>query len=195
MFNQYPYINENDLNLDYLLNRIKKVEESIQGIKESIEGEIFAWVQEQLVPYETELQNLINQVNALSSNVTNTLAAYDLRITAIQNQVNAFILQVQQDLLNQANALSDLMDTKIANNNITLMAQITQNVGDLFLVIDPFSGQMVTIQNMVDILSNFHINDGIDYATMNSRALTYNQFNALNITYSDLLMHGNTLYT
>ena len=195
MFNQYPYINENDLNLDYLLNRIKKVEESIQGIKESIEGEIFAWVQEQLVPYETELQNLINQVNALSTNVTNTLAAYDLRITAIQNQVNAFILQVQQDLLNQANALSDLMDTKIANNNITLMAQITQNVGDLFLVIDPFSGQMVTIQNMVDILSNFHINDGIDYATMNSRALTYNQFNALNITYSDLLMHGNTLYT
>ena len=194
MFNQYPYINENDLNLDYLLNRIKKVEESIQGIKESIEGEIFAWVQEQLVPYETELQNLINQVNALSSNVTNTLAAYDLRITAIQNQVNAFILQVQQDLLNQANALSDLMDTKIANNNITLMAQITQNVGDLFLVIDPFSGQMVTIQNMVDILSNFHINDGIDYATMNSRALTYNQFNALNITYSDLLMHGNTYY-
>ena len=194
MFNQYPYINENDLNLDYLLNRIKKVEESIQGIKESIEGEIFAWVQEQLVPYETELQNLINQVNALSTNVTNTLAAYDLRITAIQNQVNAFILQVQQDLLNQANALSDLMDTKIANNNITLMAQITQNVGDLFLVIDPFSGQMVTIQNMVDILSNFHINDGIDYATMNSRALTYNQFNALNITYSDLLMHGNTYY-
>ena len=101
---------------------------------------------------------------------------------------------MQQDLLNQANALSDLMDTKIANNNITLMAQITQNVGDLFLVIDPFSGQMVTIQNMVDILSNFHINDGIDYATMNSRALTYNQFNALNITYSDLLMHGNTYY-
>ncbi len=195
MFNQYPYINENDLNLDYLLKRIKVVEESIQGIKESIEGEIFEWVQEQLVPYETELNNLINQVNALSANVTATLAAYDLKITALQNQVNAFILQIQQDLLNQANALSDLMDTKIANNNITLMAEITQNVGNLFLVINPFTGELVTIQSMIDTLSYYHINDGIDYQTMNSRALTYNQFNALNITYSDLLLHGNTLYT
>lgn len=195
MFNQYPYINENDLNLDYLLKRIKVVEESIQGIKESIEGEIFEWVQEQLVPYETELNNLINQVNTLSTNVTTTLAAYDLKITALQNQVNAFILQVQQDLLNQANALSDLMDTKIANNNITLMAEITQNVGNLFLVINPFTGELVTIQSMIDTLSYYHINDGIDYQTMNTRALTYNQFNALNITYSDLLLHGNTLYT
>ena len=195
MFNQYPYINENDLNLDYLLKRIKLVEESIQGIKESIEGEIFAWVQEQLVPYETELQNLINQVNALSNTVTTTLAQYDLKITALQNQVNNFILQVQQNLINQANALSDLMDTKIANNNITLMAEITQNVGNLFLVINPFNGELVTIQSMIDTLSYFHINDGIDYQTMNSRALTYNQFNALNITYSDLLLHGNTLYT
>lgn len=195
MFNQYPYINENDLNLDYLLKRIKVVEESIQGIKESIEGEIFEWVREQLVPYETELNNLINQVNTLSTNVTTTLAAYDLKITALQNQVNAFILQVQQDLLNQANALSDLMDTKIANNNITLMAEITQNVGNLFLVINPFTGELVTIQSMIDTLSYYHINDGIDYQTMNSRALTYNQFNALNITYSDLLLHGDTLYT
>ena len=195
MFNQYPYINENDLNLDYLLKRIKVVEESIQGIKESIEGEIFEWVQEQLVPYETELNNLINQVNTLSNTVTAKLAQYDLKITALQNQVNAFILQVQQDLLNQANALSDLMDTKIANNNITLMAEITQNVGNLFLVINPFTGELVTIQSMIDTLSYYHINDGIDYQTMNSRALTYNQFNALNITYSDLLLHGNTLYT
>lgn len=195
MIPEYPYLNLTDLNLDYLLKRVKNIEESIAGIKESIEGEIFAWVQEQLKPYETELQNLIKEVNDLSEDVEATLAAYDLRITNLQNQVNAFILQVQQDLLNQATAPSDLMDTKIANNNITLMAEITENVGNLFLVINPFTGELVTIQSMIDTLSYYHINDGIDYQTMNSRALTYNQFNALNITYSDLLLHGNTLYT
>ena len=41
----------------------------------------------------------------------------------------------------------------------------------------------------------FHITDGIDYDTMNTRGLTYNQFDALNITYTDLTLHGNTLYT
>lgn len=194
MFNVYPYINENDLNLDYLLRRIKQIEEQIQGIKDEIEAEIFDWVQEQLKPYETELNNLIREVNALSTEVDTKLNAYDARITALQNQVNNFILQVQQDLINQANALSDLMDLKIANNNITLMAEITENVGDLFVVLNPFTGLYCPIQEMIDYLAAFHIVDGIDYATMNSRALTYNQFNALSLTYTQLTLHGNTDY-
>lgn len=195
MFTEYPYRNIEDLNLDYLLKRIKEVEDSIKSIKEDIEGEIFDWVKEQIKPFEDELNDLIEEVNNLSEDVSLTLANYDTRITAIQNQVNNFIIEIRQALLDQAESLSNLMDTKIENNNITLMAQITENVGNLFLVVNPFSGELVTIQSMIDTLSYFHINDGIDYATMNSRALTYNQFNALNITYSDLLLHGNTLYT
>ena len=194
MFNQYPYINENDLNLDYLLNRIKKIEEQIQTIKDEIEAEIFDWVVEQLKPFETELNNLIKDVKDLSEEVDTTLAAYDARITALQNQVNDFIAQVQRDLQAQATALSDLMDTKIENNNITLMAEITENVGDLFLVLNPFTGTMMTIQAMIDYLSAFHILDGIDYDTMNTRALTYAAWNALNMTYTDLTLHGNTYY-
>ena len=194
MFNQYPYINENDLNLDYLLNRIKKIEEQIQTIKDEIEAEIFDWVVEQLKPFETELNNLIKDVKDLSEEVDTTLTAYDARITALQNQVNDFIAQVQRDLQAQATALSDLMDTKIENNNITLMAEITENVGDLFLVLNPFTGTMMTIQAMIDYLSAFHIVDGIDYDTMNTRALTYSAWNALNMTYTDLTLHGNTYY-
>ena len=194
MFNQYPYINENDLNLDYLLNRIKKIEEQIQTIKDEIEAEIFDWVVEQLKPFETELNNLIKDVKDLSEEVDSTLAAYDARITALQNQVNDFIAQVQRDLQAQATALSDLMDTKIENNNIILMAEITENVGDLFLVLNPFTGTMMTIQAMIDYLSAFHIVDGIDYDTMNTRALTYSAWNALNMTYTDLTLHGNTYY-
>lgn len=194
MFNQYPYQNVNDLNLDYLLNRIKKIEEQIKGIKEEIEAEIFAWVQEQLAPYEEKLNQLIKEVNDLSEEVDDTLNAYDQRITDIEDAVNDFIAEVQRQLIEQANALSDLMDLKIENNNITLMAEITENVGDLFVVLNPFTGTTVTIQQMIDYLSSLHINDGIDYDTMNTRALTYNDFNALSIDYTNLTLHGNTLY-
>ena len=194
MFNIYPYQNVNDLNLDYLLNRIKKIEEQIKGIKEEIEAEIFAWVQEQLAPYEEKLNQLIKEVNDLSEDVDDTLKAYDQRITDIEDAVNDFIAEVQRQLIEQANALSDLMDLKIENNNITLMAEITENVGDLFVVLNPFTGITVTIQQMIDYLSSLHINDGIDYDTMNTRALTYNDFNALSIDYTNLTLHGNTLY-
>lgn len=194
MFPIYPYINVNDLNLDYLLNRIKKIEDQIKTIKEEIEGEIFEWVQEQLRPFEEQLAALIEEVNNLSENVEETLEAYDERITNFENLVNNLIAGIRQDLVNGIAATNELTDLKIAQNNTWLLNEISQNVGDLFQVLNPFTGTIMSIQEMIDYLSAFHINDAIDYDTMATRALTYNDFAALNITYTDLTLHGNTLY-
>lgn len=194
MFPEYPYINVNDLNLDYLLNRIKKIEIQIKTIKEEIEGEIFEWVQEQLKPFEEQLAALIEEVNNLSENVEETLNAYDERITDFENLVNNLIAGIRQDLINGITATNELTDLKIEQNNTWLLNEISQNVGDLFQVLNPFTGTIMSIQEMIDYLSTFHINDAIDYDTMAARALTYNDFAALNITYTDLTLHGNTLY-
>ena len=194
MFPIYPYLNVNDLNLDYLLNRIKKIEDQIKTIKEEIEGEIFEWVQEQLKPFEEQLAALIEEVNTLSENVEETLNAYDERITDFENLVNDLIAGIRQDLVNGITATNELTDLKIEQNNTWLLNEISQNVGDLFQVLNPFTGTIMSIQEMIDYLSAFHINDAIDYDTMAARALTYNDFAALNITYTDLTLHGNTLY-
>lgn len=194
MFPEYPYSNLNDLNLDYLLKRIKLIENKIQNIKEEIEGEIFEWVQEQLRPFEEQLNALIEEVNNLSEDVTETLEAYDERITNFENSVNNKIAAIRQDLVNAINAVNELTDLKIEQNNTWLLNEISQNVGDLFQVLNPFTGTYMSIQEMIDYLSAFHINDAIDYDTMAARALTYNDFAALNITYTDLTLHGNTLY-
>lgn len=192
---KYPHTSFEELNLDYILKRISQIEIQIKTIKEEIEGEIFEWVQEQLEPFETELQNLINEVTSLESTVTSTLQAYDQRITNIQNSLNAQILDIQRELADTSVALSSLMDTKIEQNNLWLLNEISENVGDLFLVLNPFTGTMMPIQEMVDYLSAFHIVDGIDYDTMNTRSLTYSVWNGLAMTYTDLTLHGNTIYT
>lgn len=194
MFPEYPYLNVNDLNLDYLLKRVKAIEEQIKTIKEEIEGEIFEWVQEQLKPFEEQLAALIEEVNNLSENVEETLNAYDQRITDFENLVNEFIAGIRQDLVNGITATNELTDLKIEQNNTWLLNEISQNVGDLFQVLNPFTGTIMSIQEMIDYLSAFHINDAIDYDTMAARALTYNDFAALNITYTDLTLHGNSLY-
>lgn len=194
MFPEYPYLNVNDLNLDYLLKRIKNIEDQIKTIKEEIEGEIFEWVQEQLKPFEDQLAALIEEVNNLSENVEETLNAYDERITDFENLVNGLIAGIRQDLVNGITATNELTDLKIEQNNTWLLNEISQNVGDLFQVLNPFTGTIMSIQEMIDYLSAFHINDAIDYDTMAARALTYNDFAALNITYTDLTLHGNTLY-
>lgn len=195
LWNKYPYTDFHELNADYLLNRISEIEKQIANIKEEIEGEIFIWVQAQLKPYEDQLTALVKQVNDLSGEVDATLKAYDQKITAIQNSVNTQLANMRKQIEDTAAALSDLMDIKIDSNNTWIINEISRNIGSLFTVVDPFTGETVTIQYMIDKLSEYHITDGITYDTMNTRALTYAQFNALNITYSDLLLHGHTLYT
>ena len=193
-FNKYPYTDFHELNADFILQRIKNIEDQITNIKEEIEGEIFEWVQEQLAPYEKQLQDLIAEVENLEETTEETLAAYDARIDAFVLSVNNQLTQIRNELVASIQAVNDLTDLKIDQNNTWLLNQISENVGNLFMVLNPFTGTMVTIQNMIDYLSSLHINDGIDYDTMNTRALTYADFNALGIDYTNLTLHGNTLY-
>lgn len=193
-WNKYPYTDFHELNADFLLQRLKEIEEYIAGIEESLKAELSAWLKEQLAPYEETLDELIREVEGLKTETEETLAAYDTKITNFETQVNNQIAQIRLDLVNSIAAMSDLMDLKIETNNLWIMNEITENVGSLFLVMNPFTGEEVTIQQMVDYLAAFHITDAIDYDTMAARALTYNQFNALNITYTDLALNGNTLY-
>ena len=192
--NKYPYTDFHELNADYLLKRLKDIEDTLATLEEKIEGEVLVWVQEYLAPYEKKLNDLIKEVEDLSEYTKETLDDYNTTITNFETTVNNAIAQIRRDLLDSIQAVNDLTDLKIEQNNIYLLNEITENVGNLFVVLNPFTGETVSIQDMVDYLSAFHITDSIDYDTMNTRALTYNQVDALNITYTDLTLHGNTLY-
>lgn len=191
---KYPHTSFEEINLDYILKRIEQIEIQIKTIKEEIEGEIFEWVQAQIAPIEEELNKLIADVTSLEKTVTDTLEAYDKRIDDIQTALDAQIAQIKKDLVDSINAVNLLTDTKIEQNNTWLLNEISHNVGDLFQVLNPFTGTMMSIQEMIDYLSSFHIVDGIDYDTMNTRALTYNVWIGLAMTYTDLTLHGNTIY-
>lgn len=192
--NKYPYTDFHQLNADYLLKRLKNIEDTLATLEEKIEGEVLVWVQEYLAPYEKKLNDLIKEVEDLSEYTKETLEGYDTTITNFETTVNNAIAQIRQDLIDSIAAVNSLTDLKIEQNNIYLLNEITENVGNLFVVLNPFTGETVSIQDMVDYLSAFHITDSIDYDTMATRALTYNQVDALNITYTDLTLHGNTLY-
>lgn len=191
---KYPYTDFHELNADWLIKRLNEVEARINGLKEEVEKDMKEYVDAQLAPYIVQLNQLIAQVNQLDAHVTQTLAQYSQRIAQFEADVDARILAIQNNVANQIAAVNQLTDTKIAQNNIYILNEVQKNLGSVVQVVNPFTGTKVTIQEMVDTLAAFHILDGIEYATMNTRALTYNQFNALNVTYTNLLLHGNSIY-
>ena len=192
--NTYPYTDFHELNLDWLLERLTKVESRIDGIKEEVEKDMKEYVDAQMSPYVTKLNQLIAQVNALDNKVTETLEDYAAEIVAFEKQVDDKIDQIQKNIANQIEAVNLLTDTKIEQNNVYIIDQVQKSLGNVVMVINPFDGSKVTIQQMVDILAAYHITDALTYLVMADRALTYEQFNNLNLTYTQLLLHGNTDY-
>ena len=83
-------------------------------------------------------------------------------------------------------------DLAINSNNEYILKQIeSQLIG--IKVINFFTGQKVTIQQMFDTLAQYHLEDPMTYNQYAGKEVTYTQLAALSITYSQLINNGNNL--
>lgn len=192
-WNKYPYTDLQNLNLDYILAKMKELETQLDGIlAEAIRQatkNAEAYVDDKLSDVMAQFNQLKNDVNALSNQFDGLETAFnaftvlvDGKIEAIQNIIDSRIAGV--------NARTDAL---IASNNEFLLAEMGRYLNQI-TVTNYFTGLDTTIQDMFNYLAMLHLNDSITYATMAQRAKTYTYLVNLNMTYTNLVMHGNTLY-
>ena len=191
-WNQYPYTDFHELNLDWVLNEIGTIETRIDTLhdelKEELTVELKAYV-------DSELASVINQFNALKNLVYSLESDFDdlksefMRYEAeIDNKVNNLKTYID----NQIISVNNRTDLLIAANNDFIFANLSQELRNI-KVINYFTGEEVPIQDMFNILAQLHLTDGIAYNQITARGHTYGSIEALNLTYGDIVMHGNTL--
>lgn len=192
-WHEYPYTDLQNLNLDYILAKMKELESQLDGIlaeaiRQATEN-AEAYVDEKLADVIAQFNQLKNSVNALSDQFEGLETAFnaftalvDRKIEVIQNMLDSRIAGV--------NARTDAL---IASNNEFLIAEMGKYLNQI-TVTNYFTGLDTTIQDMFNYLAMLHLNDSITYATMAQRAKTYTYLVNLNMTYTNLVMHGNTLY-
>lgn len=193
MFRDYPYTNLQDLNLDWILRKMKDLQKNMDDLLQTAIEEATAaakiYVDEQMETIRTDFQTLQANFNALNSNVI-----------ALNNAFNAFTVNINA----QMTALRKYVDDSLTAQQLQMQLMISQN-NDYLLgqmetylaqikVINYFTGEKVSIQDMFNYLAGLHLNDAINYTTMAARGKTYTQLAGLNMTYTDLAIHGNTLY-
>ena len=203
-FHNYPYTDFNELNLDWLIQKMKDLDHRIDGLHDELKAELTAEltvyvnnrlavteakfallkadVEHELGVIEANFDLLRGQFNDLDRAMNDYIDYINGRIQDIQDEISADIAGV--------NARTDAL---IASNNEYLLSQMEQYLSRI-KVINYFTGELVTIQDMFNYLAGLHLTDAIDYDTMAVRAKTYTELAALNITYTNLAMHGNTLY-
>lgn len=121
--------------------------------------------------------------------------AYDQFTEQTDSNLQALTIafnQLRTDMDAEIIGVNARTDAAIQQNNEYIFEKIGQELIDA-KVVNYFTGQLVTLQQMFDYLAQFHLTNAIDYETLAGRNNTYTQLVALDITYTQLATDGGTL--
>lgn len=166
LFEQFPYANFHELNLDWILAKIKELDEKVDSIEDRILKQANAYTDQQIAGLRRDFAELESDFAAFKSEINAKFAAYtakqDKAFADYQKLVNAQIDMLEQEIrdaraelktmLRQANAYTD---ASIAMLLLQLPDIITKNIKNA-KVYNLLTGKYVTIQAMFDFLCLFH---------------------------------------
>lgn len=193
IFNNYPYTDFHEMNLDFILRKMKELDEKLDIIKqEAIDAateNAKEYVDEQLAGFLAEFADLKNQFEAVSNQVVTLTASFNSFVAYVDNEIAGIKATLDADI----QSVISSTDQKISNAKDEIYTNLSTELSKI-KVINFFTGEQISVQDMFNYLAMLHVSDSIDYDTMALRAKTYTQLVALNINYTNLAMHGNTLY-
>lgn len=189
---QFPYTDLNNLNLDWIIQQIKQNVDNIISLTEQVSGYLNAANQYT----DQKFQEVLQVVNQTLVDFREDLQSdYDQFVTQVDN--NLIVLQrdfqqLRADMDAEIVGVNARTDAAIEQNNEYIFEKIGQELIDA-KVVNYFTGQLVTLQQMFDYLAQFHLTNAIDYETLAGRNNTYTQLAALGITYTQLATDGGAL--
>mgnify|MGYP004464079935 FL=1 len=166
------YINEMGKRLD------DYGEQVLAASKAYTDGEIAKSVKQ----YNQALQQLTNDYNEFADNVTGALRGF-------QNQMDSNF-QRQDNEIAGGRAYTD---TKISQNNEWLLEQISQQLISV-TVLNPFTGERESIQDMIDYLSSLHMTEAITIVGIGTAQRTVNKVISYNATCTQLVNNGKNIF-
>ena len=191
-WNKYPYTDFHELNLDWVLNEIATIENRLDTIKDELKAELTvelkAYVDEELATVVEQFNALKEYVDVLSDEFDDLKFAVDSFEATVTNKVN----NLQSYIDSQIQACNNRTDILIASNNEYILERLGEELRNA-KVINFFTGELVSVQDMFNTLALLHLTDGIAYNQITARGYTYGSIEALGLTYEDIIMHGNSL--
>ena len=167
----------------------KRLDEALQTLSTQIYNQVMTDIEPQLNSLRSEMTLIENSFTSLRGE----FAALDQEFDDFKTYVDNSILAMQRYVDDSVANVYDYTNNQIEQNNVYLLSQMQTYLSQI-KVINFFTGEYVSIQNMFDYLASLHTADSIDYDTMASRAKTYTELAAFNKTYTDLVMAGNTWF-
>lgn len=199
---KYPVQNGEMINLDWIINKVKELDQSLDELEARVLAAALAATKEYV---DEEMAGIRHDFAELSEEVASLRLYFDDKIVELQDQYDTFTRAVDNSinrLVNRINAFEEdmraaiigvnaLTDLKIEQNNEYIMEKIAEGVVNV-RVINYFTGERVTVQEMFDTLAQLHLENPITYTELANSSISYAALAALNMTYTELAVKGNS---
>ena len=192
LFENFPYTNFHELNLDWVIKTMKALDEKVDSIEDRIYNKSKAYTDEQIAILRNEFNSLEDEFIVFKADVNKMFADYTARQDKAFTDYKALV-DAQIDLLEQEirDAKAELKTLLAQANSYTdasmqmLLLQIPPIISDQIrtaLVYNLLTGKYVTIQAMFDYLCMFHAPDALTCGEMFTKNNTCAQILAYNKT-------------
>ena len=202
MINPLPYWNFNpvlppvfDDSLSYLEMVSKlyyKLEEVIQEVNDIDQDAIEQALNDmraEILKFEGQVQE---QYNALDAKFQEQYEELNNSVIDLADSVASSVEELDMKIHNLGESLKDIMDLKIEENNEYIFESIASEIIGI-KVLNYFTGEKVTVQEMFDYLAQLHATNGITVTELITRQKTVNELIALNFTYEQLAKNGKNI--
>ena len=192
LFENFPYTNFHELNLDWVIKTMKALDEKVDSIEDRIYNKSKAYTDEQIAILRNEFNSLEDEFIVFKADVNKMFADYTARQDKAFTDYKALV-DAQIDLLEQEirDAKAELKTLLAQANSYTdasmqmLLLQIPPIISDQIrtsLVYNLLTGKYVTIQAMFDYLCMFHAPDSLTCGDMFTKNNTCEQIRLYNKT-------------
>ena len=186
---EYPYTDPNRYNDDWLISKMKELEGRLDGIIEETLALTKTYVDNRLATYQSQIESIRQDIAELSQR-TDTLSAH---VAEEVLRLESKILDAERKAESLFIIANDRTDLQIERNNEYIFREIEDNILVNVTVINYFTGERMSVQDMFNYLASLHLQNAITYNGLRDKNLTYTELIAKSITYTELVKNGSAL--
>ena len=188
---EWPYVGVS-VNRDWLLNKVKSLENRLDGLVEEAVEKANKYTDEQLANYQAQVDALRIELLGITNQIETDFNNLQIGVNIALNQMELRINDLQNQLAADIAAVNHRTDLAIEQNNEYILSEVGRFLSQIE-VLNYFTGEYVTIQDMFNYLCMLHAQDGILVTDLVNRQKTVNTLVSLNLTMTQIAMYGNSV--